>query len=78
MIKDGVITASIVQNDVSMAYWAMVSLITAKHYDMPLTSDNAAAGVKVAPNNIFTSVNLVTKDNVEYYLAENEIYAQAQ
>lgn len=78
MIKDGVITASIVQNDVSMAYWAMVSLITAKHYDIPLTSDNAAAGVKVAPNNIFTSVNLVTKDNVEYYLAENEVYAQAQ
>lgn len=78
MIKDGVITASLVQNDVSMPYWAMVSLISANHFDVPLTSDNAAAGAKVAPNNIFTSVNMVTADNVDYYLEQNEIYAEAQ
>jgi ribose transport system substrate-binding protein len=74
MIKDGTITASIVQDDVSMSYWAMVSLITAKHFDMPLTSDNAAAGAKVAPINIFTSINIVTVDNADYYLAQNKIY----
>lgn len=78
MIKDGVITASLVQNDVSMPYWAMVSLISANHFDVPLTSDNATAGAKVAPNNIFTSVNMVTADNVDYYLEQNEIYAEAQ
>lgn len=75
MIKEGTITASIVQNDVSMPYWAMVSLITAKYFDMPLTADNAAAHVKVAPNTIFTSVNLVTADTADYYLQQNEIYA---
>lgn len=78
MIKDGIITGSLVQNDVSMPYWAMFSLITAKHFDVPLTSDNAAAGVKAAPNYIYTSVNMVTIDNVDYYLAQNELYAEAQ
>jgi len=75
MIEDGTITASIVQNDISMSYWSMVSLITAKYYDIPLTSDNAAANVRVMPNNIFTSVNLVTKETVPYYLDANELYA---
>ncbi len=78
MIKDGVITASIVQNDVSMAYWAMFSLITANHVDVPLTSDNEAAGVQAAPNKIFTSVNLVTAENVDYFLEQNELYADAE
>ena len=75
MIKDGTITGSIVQDDVSMSYWAMLSLITAKYVNIPLTSDNAAAGVQVAPNNIYTSVNMVTKDNADYYLKANELYA---
>ena len=75
MIKDGTITGALCQNDVSMSYWAMVSLITEKHVDMPLTSDNKAANAKVAPNSIYTSVNLVTKDNVDYYLKANEEYA---
>lgn len=76
-IKDGTITASIVQNDVSMSYWAMLSLITAKYAasDIALTSDDKAAGVKILPSSIYTSVNLVTKDTADYYLKENEQYA---
>ncbi len=77
MIKDGTITASVTQNDVSMMYWAMFSLISAKHVDMPLTTDNSAAGVKVAPSNIYTSVNVVTKENVDLFLQANELYAEA-
>lgn len=76
MIKDGTITGALCQNDVSMAYWSLLSLITEKHIDMPLTSDNKAAGAKVAPNDIYTSVNLITKDNVDYYLKANEEYAK--
>jgi len=76
MIKDGVITGTIVQNDASMAYWAMITLITQNHYEIGLTSDDAAAGAKVAPNNIYTSVNIVTAENVDYYLAQNEKYAE--
>jgi len=74
-IKEGTITASIVQNDVSMSYWAMVTLISANYTDLPLTGDDASAGVHVSPNNIFTSVNLVTADTVDYYLEANETYA---
>ncbi|HWQ80089.1 MAG TPA: substrate-binding domain-containing protein [Anaerovoracaceae bacterium] len=76
MVKDGTITGALCQNDVSMAYWAMISLITKAHVDIPLTSDNEAAGAKVTPNYIYTSVNLVTKDNVDYYLSANEEYAK--
>lgn len=75
MIKDGTITASIVQNDVSMSYWAMLSLISAKYVNVPLTSDDKAAGVQVSPINIYTSVNLVTADTADYYLKANELYA---
>lgn len=75
MVKDGTITGTLAQNDVSVAYWAFITLFTAKHVDMPLTTDNAAAGAKVAPNYIYTSVNLITKDNVDYYLAANDLYA---
>jgi len=74
-IKEGTITASIVQNDVSMSYWAMVTLISANYADLPLTGDDEAAGVKISPNNIFTSVNLVTAETVDYYLEANETYA---
>lgn len=75
MIKDGTITGTLCQNDISMAYWAMVCLITKAHYDIPLSTDNAAANAKITPNAIYTSVNLVTADNVDYYLEQNEIYA---
>lgn len=75
-IKEGTITASIVQNDVSMSYWALVSLITAKYAvnDIPLTGDDTATGVKILPNSLYTSVNLVTSETADYYLEANDIY----
>jgi len=76
MVQDGTITGTFAQNDVSMSYWAMLCLITKAHVDIPLTSDNAAAKAKVSPNDIYTSVNLITKDNVQYYLDENAAYAK--
>jgi len=42
-------------------FW-FITLFTANHVDMALTTDNVAAGAKVAPNYIYTSVNLITKD----------------
>lgn len=75
MVKDGTITGTLAQNDVSCAYWAFITLFTANHVNMPLTTDNVAAGAKVAPNYIYTSVNLITADNVDYYLAANDLYA---
>ena len=75
MVKNGTITGTLCQNDVSMAYWAMIALVTEAHLDMALTTDNAAASAKVTPNTIYTSVNLVTADNVDYYMEANELYA---
>lgn len=75
MIKDGIITASIVQNDTSMSYWSLVTLLSAKYVDMKLTSDNAAAGAVDSPKYIYTSVSLATAENADYYLAANELYA---
>lgn len=75
LIKEGTITGSLCQNDISQTYWAMLCLITEAHVNIPLTTDNAAANAKATPNDIYTSVNLVTKDNVDYYLEQNAIYA---
>lgn len=75
MVQNGTITGTFAQNDISMSYWALVCLVTEAHIDMPLTADNAAAGAKVTPNYIYTSVNLVTKDNIDAYLEQNAIYA---
>lgn len=77
MIDNGLITASITQDDAAMTYWAMVALITAKHYDAPLTSDNTAEKVSSMPVNIYTSINLATKENVKYFLEANSAYAAA-
>lgn len=75
MVKDGTITGTIAQNDVSMPYWAMVCLITQNHVEIPLAGDNAAVGAKVTPNYIYTSVNLITAETVDSYLDANELYA---
>ena len=75
MVKDGTITATLAQDDVAMVYWSLVTLISAAHVDFPLTSDNAAAGATVLPSYIYTPVNMVTKDNVDYYLETSDLYA---
>lgn len=75
MVKDGTITGTLVQDDTYTAYWAFLVLFTENHVDLRLTTDDKAANAKSAPNAIYTSVNLVTVDNVDYYLDANETYA---
>lgn len=75
MVKDGVITGTLAQNDVSIAYWAFMTLFTANHVTIPLAMDNDAANAKIDPNYIYTSVNLITADNVDSYLEANDLYA---
>jgi hypothetical protein len=53
----------------------MLALITDNYVDMMLTSDNAAAKASASPLTVFTSVNLATAENADYYLAANELYA---
>jgi ABC-type sugar transport system substrate-binding protein len=74
-IKAGTITGSVVQDDATMLFWAMTVLITDRYYsDAMLTTNNAAAGVKLTPNKISCAINYIDKNNVDYYLAANEEY----
>ena len=76
MIKKGIITGTVIQDDVSMLYWAMFDLISATTYlrtDL-LSTDNKAAGAKTTPNRIETAINYIDKNNVDYYLAADKIY----
>ena len=74
-IKDGVLLATVAQNDASMMYWAFLSLISRNQYRPMLSSDNEKAGAILEPNMIYLPPNLITKDNMEYYLKANSEYA---
>ncbi|MEE2943536.1 MAG: substrate-binding domain-containing protein [Pseudomonadota bacterium] len=74
-IKDGTVTASVAQGDVQMGYWALAALITANHANVPLTTDNKAAGAQFLPTNIFTGANFIDQSNVDFYLGANDQYS---
>lgn len=75
-IKNGTLTGTVAQDDAAMAYWCALVLYNYVHHQAPLTSDNAAAGVRTGPTNVFMWVNYIDKSNVDYFLKANEIYAQ--
>jgi len=75
-IKKGEVFGSVVQNDATMLQWALFTLIMGKYNnDALLTTDNSAAGARLLPNTIACSINLITPDNVDYYLEANQMYA---
>jgi ribose transport system substrate-binding protein len=75
-IKDGTLTGTVAQDDAAMAFWCLQVLYNYVHHQAPLTSDNKAAGVITGPTNVFMWVNYINKDNVDYFLAANEIYTK--
>ena len=60
-IKDGSVTATIVQQTALMPIYAMQILYNLKHYGVPITSDNAKAGLTGTPVNIDTGRVIVDK-----------------
>jgi ribose transport system substrate-binding protein len=77
-IKEGTVTGTIVQDDIDILYWSLLSLITDRYYsDAYLTSDNKAAGAKLTPNKIACAINYIDKNNVDYYLDANKKYLEA-
>jgi len=76
LIKDGVLTGTVAQDDASMAFNCMVVLYNFVNNQAPLTSDNAAAKAITGPNNVFMHVNYIDKSNLEYYLAANAEYSK--
>jgi len=75
-IKDGTLTGTVAQDDAAMAFWCAQVLYNYVHNQAPLTSDNAKAGVRTGPNNVYMWVNYIDETNVDYFLAANEIYTK--
>ena len=73
-IEKGVITGTVVQNDASMPYWALLVLYNHVHNQPPLTTDNAAAKVNSEPDVVYTAVNYADKSNLKYFLDANKLY----
>jgi ribose transport system substrate-binding protein len=66
-IEEGVITASIAQQTALMPYYAVLILHTLNHADIPITTNNAKAGVPGCPAVIDTGVIVVDKGNYSYF-----------
>lgn len=75
-IKAGNISGTIAQNDAAAVYWAFLALISDNYYDVPLTSDNDAAGAYAGPSSIYMKPNYVSAEDVDFYLEANELYAE--
>jgi ribose transport system substrate-binding protein len=73
-IDKGVITGTVVQNDVGMPFYALVLLYNANRFEPPLTSDNVNAKVNAHTDSIFTSVNYADKSNLKWFLEANKMY----
>jgi len=74
-IEEGVVTASIAQQTAVMPYYAVLILYTLNHTDIPITSDNAKAGVPGCPTVIDTGVIVVDKTNYKYFVRKSRIAA---
>lgn len=67
-IQKGIIDASVAQKTALMSFLGTVICQAAQTLTIPITKDNKTAGVTEFPANIDTGVELVTKDNVQYWL----------
>lgn len=75
-IKNGTLTGTVAQDDAAMAFWALQVLYNYNHNQAPLTVDNAKAGVRTGPSNVFMYVNYIDETNVDYFLDANTLYAK--
>ncbi len=67
-IEEGAIQASVVQQTALMPVYAVAILYQLNRGNIPISSDNSAAGVSGVPGVIDTGVVLVDKGNYKYFL----------
>ena len=67
-IRDGIIDATIVQQTALMPYYGLMILYHLNHFDIPISSDNAAAGISGVPRYIDTGTILVDRSNCHLYM----------
>ena len=67
-IKEGVISATIAQQTALMPYYAVQILYNLNNVDIPMTTDNKAAGISGVPGLIDTGVVVVDQSNYQYFV----------
>ncbi|MCC6314952.1 MAG: substrate-binding domain-containing protein [Thermomicrobiales bacterium] len=66
-IKEGVIHASVAQKTALMPFTAVQILHTYNSFKLPITQDDAKAGVTPLPNSVDTGSEIITKDSVDLW-----------
>ena len=69
-IGKGIVTGTIVQKSAMMPFFALQILYNMRHAAVEITTDNAAAGISLAPNNIDTGVKYVDSASAAYYIRD--------
>jgi len=67
-IKEGVVSASVAQQTALMPFYATHILYNLANHPLPITSDNAKAGVAGVPPVIDTGVIIVDQGNCRYFM----------
>jgi ribose transport system substrate-binding protein len=67
MIKEGVISYSIVQKTALMSYLGVKLLHGLNHYPLPIVNDNAAAKMVPLPAVVDTGTSVIDKNNVDLF-----------
>ena len=67
-IGNGIIDATVVQQTALMPYYGLMILYHLNHYEIPISTDNSAAGVTGVPRYIDTGTILVDKNNCELFM----------
>jgi len=70
LIKDDVISATVAQQTALMPFYAVRMMHDLVNLNIPISSDNAAAGVEGIPSYVDTGVILIDKSNCEYFVRE--------
>lgn len=70
LIKEGTISATVAQQTALMPLYAVQILQQINSGNIPITSDNARAGISGVPSYIDTGVVIVDKSNYEYFIRE--------
>jgi ribose transport system substrate-binding protein len=67
-IQDGIISATVVQQTALMPFYAVQILYNLNNHPVPVTTDNAKAGVAGVPEVVDTGVVIVDEDNYQYFV----------
>jgi ABC-type sugar transport system substrate-binding protein len=67
-IEAGVISASVAQQTALMPFYATQILYNLYNFDIPISTDNAKAGITGTPTVIDTGVVIVDETNYQYFM----------